>query len=117
NLYTASIVAIDADTGKLKWPIQFSPYDNQDQDSTHVPVRAEQPIGGTTRKVVMVANRNGFFSVFDRATGKLLVGKPFSDTTWARELDANGHPIVVNDGSKGCLPDQWGSTNHMPPSY
>ena len=117
NLYTASIVALDADTGKLKWYFQFSPHDIHDWDSNHVPVLAELNIAGQVRKVVMVANRNGFFYVLDRTTGKLLVGKPFSDTTWARELDADGHPIVVNDGSKGCLPDQWGSTNYMPPSF
>ena len=117
NLYTASIIAIDAATGTLKWYHQFTPHDIHDWDSNHVPVLADVPIGGQTRKVVMVANRNGFFYVFDRATGTLLVGKPFSDTTWARELDASGHPIVLNDGSKGCLPDQWGSTNYMPPSY
>jgi alcohol dehydrogenase (cytochrome c) len=117
NLYTASIIAVDADTGKLKWYHQFTPHDLHDWDSNHVPVVADLTIGGQPQKVVMVANRNGFFYVFERATGKLLVGKPFSDTTWARELDANGHPIVLNDGSKGCLPDQWGSTNHMPPSY
>jgi alcohol dehydrogenase (cytochrome c) len=117
NLYTTSIVAIDADTGRLKWTFQFTPHDTHDWDSTHVPVLADLTIGGQPRKVVMMANRNGFFYVFDRATGKLLVGKPFSDTTWARELDSEGHPIVVNDGSKGCLPDQWGSTNYMPPSF
>ncbi len=117
NLYTASLIAIDAATGTLRWHHQFTPHDIHDWDSNHVPVLAEVPIGGQPRRVVMVANRNGFFYVFDRATGRLLVGKPFSDTTWARELDANGHPIVLNDGSKGCLPDQWGSTNYMPPSY
>jgi alcohol dehydrogenase (cytochrome c) len=117
NLYTASIVALDPDTGTLKWTFQFSPHDTHDWDSTHVPVLAEIPIGGQPRKVVMVANRNGFFYVFDRATGQLLLGKPFSDTTWARELGPDGHPIVLNDGSRGCLPDQWGSTNYMPPSF
>jgi alcohol dehydrogenase (cytochrome c) len=117
NLYTASIVALDADTGTMKWYFQFTPHDIHDWDSNHVPVLADLTIGGQPRKVVMVANRNGFFYVLDRATGQLLVGKPFTDTTWARELDLDGHPIVVNDGSKGCLPDQWGSTNHMPPSY
>jgi alcohol dehydrogenase (cytochrome c) len=117
NLYTASIVALDADTGKMKWYFQFSPHDTHDWDSTHVPVLADLTIGGQPRKVVMVANRNGFFYVFDRGTGKLLVGKPFSDTTWARELGPDGHPIVLNDGSKGCIPDQWGSTNYMPPSF
>ena len=82
-----------------------------------MPVLADLTIGGQPRKVVMVANRNGFFYVLDRVTGKLIVGKPFSDTTWARELDQDGHPIVLNDGSKGCIPDQWGSTNYMPPSF
>ena len=117
NLYTASIVALDADTGKLKWHFQFTPHDTHDWDSNHVPVLADLTIGGQPRKVVMVANRNGFFYVLDRVTGKLLVGKPFSDTTWARELGPDGHPIVLNDGSKGCLPDQWGGTNYMPPSF
>jgi alcohol dehydrogenase (cytochrome c) len=117
NLYTASIIAIDASTGTLKWYHQFTPHDIHDWDSNHVPVLADLTVGGQAHKVVMVANRNGFFYVFDRVSGRLLVGKPFSDTTWARELDANGHPIVLNDGSKGCLPDQWGSTNYMPPSY
>src|SRR5207248_9406433 len=98
NLYTASIVALDADTGKLKWTFQFSPHDTHDWDSTHVPVLADLPIAGQARKVVMVANRNGLFYVFVRPTGQLLLGKPFCDTTWARELGPDGHPIVLNDG-------------------
>ena len=65
----------------------------------------------------MLANRNGFFYVLDRVTGELLVGKPFTDTTWAREIGPDGHPIVLNDGTKGCVPDQWGGTNFMPPSF
>jgi alcohol dehydrogenase (cytochrome c) len=66
----------------------------------------------------MVANRNGFFYVLDRATGELLLGKPFTATTWAREIGQDGRPIVLNDdGSGGCLPDAWGSTNFNPPSY
>jgi alcohol dehydrogenase (cytochrome c) len=117
NLYTNSLVAIDADTGRLKWHYQFTPHDTHDWDSNHVPVVADLTIGGTTRKVVMVANRNGFFYVLDRATGQLLVGKPFTDTTWAREIGRDGRPIVLNDGSKGCLPDQWGGTNFNPPSF
>ena len=72
---------------------------------------------GQPRKVVMVANRNSFFYVLDRATGALLLGKPFTDTTWAREIGPDGKPIVLNDGSKGCLPDYWGGTNFMPPSF
>ena len=65
----------------------------------------------------MVANRNGFFYVLDRVTGELLLGKPFTDTTWAREIGPDGRPIILNDGSKGCLPDPWGSTNFYPPSF
>ena len=117
NLYTNSLVAIDADTGRLRWHYQFTPHDTHDWDSNHVPVLASIKIGGAERKVVMVANRNGFFYVLDRATGALIAGKPFTDTTWAREIGPDGKPIVLNDGSKGCLPDQWGGTNFNPPSF
>ena len=117
NLYTCSLIALDADTGTLKWHYQFTPHDVHDWDSNHVPVLADLAIGGQRRKVVMVANRNGFFYVLDRITGKVLLGKPFTDTTWARELGPDGHPIVLNDGSKGCLPDNWGGTVFMPPSF
>jgi alcohol dehydrogenase (cytochrome c) len=118
NLYTCSIVALDPDTGQLKWYYQFTPHDTHDWDSNHIPVLADVPIAGQTRKVVMVANRNGFFYALDRATGKLLVAKPFTDTKWAREIGADGRPVVLNeDGTKDCLPDFWGGTNFMPPSY
>ena len=105
-------------TGTLRWHFQFSPHDTHDWDANHVPVLAEVTIGGKPRQVVMVANRNGFFYVLDRVTGELLLGKPFTATTWARELDAKGRPIVLNaDGSSGCLPDQWGGTNFNPPAF
>lgn len=113
NLYTNSLLAIDAATGTLKWHYQFTPHDTHDWDANHVPVLADWP----RRKVVMVANRNGFFYVLDRRTGELMLGKPFTDTTWAREIGKDGRPIVVNDGDKGCLPDMWGGTNFNPPSY
>ena len=118
NLYTCSIVALDADTGELKWHYQFTPHDTHDWDSDHIPVLANVPIAGQSRKVVMVANRNGFFYALDRATGKLLLAKPFTDTNWAREIGADGRPIVLDeDGTKKCLPDFWGGTNFMPPSF
>ena len=118
NLYTASLLAVDAKTGAVRWHYQFTPHDTHDWDANHVPVLAEVTIGGRARQVVMVANRNGFFYVLDRVTGELLVGKPFTATTWARELDAKGRPIVLNaDGSNGCLPDQWGGTNFNPPAF
>jgi alcohol dehydrogenase (cytochrome c) len=118
NLYTASLLAVDAKTGTVRWHYQFTPHDTHDWDANHVPVLAEVTIGGRARQVVMVANRNGFFYVLDRVNGELLVGKPFTATTWARELDAKGRPIVLNaDGSSGCLPDQWGGTNFNPPAF
>jgi alcohol dehydrogenase (cytochrome c) len=70
-----------------------------------------------SRKVVMLANRNGFFYVLDRKTGELLVGKPFTDTMWAREIGKDGRPIVLNEGKDGCIPDMWGGTNFNPPTY
>ncbi len=83
-----------------------------------MPVLADLPLDGAVRQVVMVANRNGFFYVLDRATGQLLLAKPFTATTWAREIGADGRPIVLNeDGSAGCLPDAWGATNFQPPSF
>jgi alcohol dehydrogenase (cytochrome c) len=118
NLYTNSLLAIDASSGTLRWHYQFTPHDTHDWDANHVPVLAEITIDGRARKVVMVANRNGFFYVLDRVSGELLVGEPFTATTWAREIGSDGRPIVLNeDGSAGCLPDQWGGTNFNPPSY
>ena len=122
NLYTASLIAVDADTGKLRWHFQFTPHDTHDWDSNHVPVLAEVPIGGRTRKVVMVANRNGFFYTLDRETGEFLVGKVFTGTQWARELTKDGKPIVLSNGlstapKPTCVPDYRGGTNFNPPSY
>jgi alcohol dehydrogenase (cytochrome c) len=117
NLYTNALVAVDAGTGKPKWHYQFTPHDTHDWDSNQIPVLADLPIGGVMRKVVMLANRNGFFYVLDRRDGRLLVGRPFTDTTWAREIGRDGRPIVLNDGTKDCVPDQWGGTNFNPPSF
>ena len=117
NLYSNSIVALDADTGELRWHYQFTPHDLNDWDSNQIPVLADIEWQGSPRRVVMLANRNGFFYVMDRVNGELLLATPFTATTWAREIGADGRPIVLNDGSKGCLPDPWGSTNFMPPSY
>ena len=125
NLYTASIIAVDADTGTLRWHYQFTPHDLHDWDSNHVPVLADLPINGQTRKVVMVANRNGFFYVIDRVTGKLILGKPFTSTQWARELGPDGKPVVLSSGAimpgetkePPCVPDFRGGTNFNPPSY
>jgi alcohol dehydrogenase (cytochrome c) len=114
NLFTASLVALDADTGKLRWHYQFTPHDLHDWDSNHVPVLADVNIRGQARKVVMVANRNGFFYTLDR-----------TNTKWAREVGPDG-PIVLNDGvippggseaTTPCVPDFRGGTVFNPPSY
>jgi alcohol dehydrogenase (cytochrome c) len=121
NLYTCSLVALDADTGTLRWHYQFTPHDTHDWDSSHVPVLADLTIGGQAHKVVMVANRNGFFYVLDRESGKFLLGKPFTSTSpnWAREIGADGRPVVLDNlgTPEKCIPDQRGGTNFMPPSY
>jgi alcohol dehydrogenase (cytochrome c) len=83
NLYSCSVVALDADTGKLKWHFQFTPNDTSDWDSAQVPVLADLDWNGNRRKVMMWANRNGFFYVLDRTNGKFMRGNPFVHVTWA----------------------------------
>jgi alcohol dehydrogenase (cytochrome c) len=122
NLYSDSIVALDADSGKLRWHYQFTPHDVHDWDSTHVPILADITVAGRPRKVVMVANRNGFFYTLDRANGALLVAKPFVQTTWAKEIGKDGRPVLVpghTPDEKGELtcPDITGATNFWPPSF
>jgi alcohol dehydrogenase (cytochrome c) len=120
NLYTCSLVALDADTGRLRWHFQFTPHDIHDWDSAHVPVQADLTIAGRLRRVIMVANRNGFFYTLDRETGKLLVAKPFIDgSNWAKEIGPDGRPIVLdNIGTPDrCLPDNHGGTNFQPPTF
>ncbi len=87
------MVALDADTGKLKWYFQFTPGDEYDWDSTQVPVLVDINWQGKPRKVMLWANRNGFFYVLDRTNGKFLLGKPFIKVTWDRGLDENGRPM------------------------
>jgi alcohol dehydrogenase (cytochrome c) len=126
NLYTASMVALDADTGRLKWYRQFTPHDVYDWDSNQIPVLADLTLQSRQRKVVMTANRNGFFYVLDRATGELLLAKPFTNSKWAREIGPDGRPIVLNTGivplggtpeATTCVPDNYGAANFPPPSY
>ena len=93
NLYTASVVALDADTGKLRWHYQFTPHDHYDYDAVQVPVLADITWQGAPVKAMLWANRNGNFYVFDRATGKFLHAKPFVKVNWMNGFDANGRPI------------------------
>ena len=122
NLYSDSLVAIDADTGELRWHYQFTPHDVHDWDATEVPVHADLMIAGTLRQVVMFANRNGFYYTLDRATGEVLVARPFVRTTWATEVDADGRPVMLpghipsEEGEITC-PDLTGGTNFWPPTF
>ena len=92
NLYTDSVVALDADTGRLKWHFQFTPHDRYDYDSVQVPVLADITWRGAPLKAMVWANRNGYFYVLDRATGKFLVGKPFVKVNWMDTFDERGRP-------------------------
>src|SRR5258705_169550 len=105
NLYSDSLVALDPDSGTLRWHYQFTPHDLHDSDATEVPVLADLTIAGQPRKVVMLANRNGFFYTLDRTNGKLIVGKPYVVTTWAKEIGADGRPGIL----PGYVPDEKGS--------
>ncbi len=123
NLYSDSVVALDADTGKLKWYYQFTPGDEYDWDSTQVPVLADINWKGAPRKVMLWANRNGFFYVLDRTTGEFLLGKPFIKETWAVGIDEKGRPIKAPGlwpkpmGGVEVMPGSQGGTNWYPPSY
>jgi len=120
NLYSDSVVALDADTGALKWHFQFTPHDEFDYDSTQVPVLADIEYGGRMRKVMLWANRNGFWYVLDRTSGEFLSGKPFAKVTWTTGLDAKGRPQnVVKPTAEGTrvFPHLAGATNWYSPSF
>jgi alcohol dehydrogenase (cytochrome c) len=118
NLYSDSVVALDADTGSLKWHFQFTPNDGYDYDSVQVPVLADLNIQGRATKAMLWANRNGYFYVLDRATGKFLLGQPFVKVNWSSGLDANGRPIPTpQPPGSPTWPGNQGGTNWYPPSY
>jgi alcohol dehydrogenase (cytochrome c) len=122
NLYTSSAIALDADTGKLKWHFQFTPHDEWDWDSVQTPVLVDRTWKGRPRKLLLWANRNGFFYVLDRSTGEFLQGTPFVKLDWATGLDAKGRPMLVKGKSptpQGTVifPGVQGGTNWMAPSF
>ena len=119
NLYSDSIVALDPDTGKLKWFFQFTPNDSHDYDSVQIPVLVDANWNGNPRKLLLWANRNGFFYVLDRTTGKFLSGRPFVKVNWASGLDeATGRPIVTPQAPGApTYPGVQGGTNWYSPSY
>ncbi|HKW61541.1 MAG TPA: acido-empty-quinoprotein group A [Candidatus Acidoferrum sp.] len=122
NLYTCSIVALNADTGKLVWAFQPSPHDVHDWDAVETPVLFNAEFKGKPRKLLAQASRNSFFFVLDRATGEHLVTAPFIDQTWASGVDSKGRPIAKPDAAPspdGALvePSSDGGTNWMSPSF
>ena len=118
NLYTDSVLALDPDTGKIKWHYQFTPNDGYDYDSVQVPVLADIPWNGKPTKVMLWANRNGVFYVIDRVTGKFLLGQPFVKVNWMSGFDANGRPIQTpQPEGAATYPGNQGGTNWFPPSY
>ena len=119
NLYTNSVVALDADTGRLRWHFQFTPNDAYDFDAVQTPVLVDAAIGGSARKLMLWANRNGFFYVLDRTDGRFLLGKPFVKVNWAaNELESNGRPIQTpQPAGMPTWPGNQGGTNWYSPSY
>lgn len=122
NLYSNSMLALDADSGKLKWYFQFTPHDLYDYDATQIPVLLDTEWYGKQRKLLVLANRNGFVYVLDRTNGEFLSAKPFGRVTWAKGIGADGKPIVntaleTKDGGNLVCPGALGMTNWYAPSY
>jgi alcohol dehydrogenase (cytochrome c) len=122
NLYSNSMLALDADTGKLKWHFQFTPHDLYDYDATQIPVLLDGQWKGQPRKLLLQANRNGFFYVLDRTNGKFLQASPFGKVTWATGIGPDGKPLLNANlvpspaGNRVC-PGALGLTNWFSPSY
>lgn len=122
NLYSDSIVALDARTGRLRWYYQFTPSDDHGWDSTEQPVLADIHWHGQVVPALLLANRNGFFYALNRSTGQFLFAKPFAEETWASGYTKTGRPILLAGAqptSSGTVasPPAWGATSWWPPSF
>jgi PQQ-dependent dehydrogenase (methanol/ethanol family) len=123
NLYTDCVLAIDLKTGKLRWHFQFTPHDVHDWDAVQPPVLVDAPFHGRPRKLLLLANRSGFFYVLDRTTGEFLLGKPFvKKLTWASGIGADGRPQLLPNNEVGpqktvTCPAVRGATNWYSTSY
>src|SRR5262249_49705526 len=122
DLYTACVIALDPDTGKLKWHFQFVPHDLYDYDATETPVIVDAVYKGKPRKLLVQANRNGFVYVLDRTNGKFLSAVPFvKKLNWASGIDSKGRPIttgrIPSDKGTEVCPSMIGATNWFSPSY
>ncbi len=123
NLFTCSVVALNADTGQRVWHYQFTPNDGHDWDSAEDMILVDRMWHGQNRKLLLHADRNGEFYVLDRTNGKFLQATPFVHETWNTGFDANGKPILVpgwNSSPEGSIlvyPTLGGGTNFQAPSY
>jgi alcohol dehydrogenase (cytochrome c) len=121
NLYTCSLLALDAATGKYRWHFQFTPHDEHDWDANQVPILIDRG-EGEPRKLVVTANRNGFYYVLDRVTGRFLRARSFVKQNWASEIDAKGRPVpsaTFSPSLRGTAiyPGAEGGTNWQSPTY
>jgi alcohol dehydrogenase (cytochrome c) len=122
NLYSNSVVALDADTGRLKWHYQFTPHDMHDWDAAQIPMLVDREFRGSRRKLLLQVTKNGFFYVLDRTSGQFLLAEPFGRQTWAERIGDDGRPILLPgvepspEGTHVC-PGPGGVTNWMSPSY
>jgi len=117
NLYSNSVIALDPETGKLRWHFQFTPHDLHDWDATETPMLVDRTFRGRPRKLLLHADRNGFFYVLDRLTGELLLAEPFiKKLTWASGIGQDGRPVLLPgnepsvEGTRTC-PSVAGATN------
>jgi len=123
NLYSCSILALDADTGKLKWYYQLTPHDTHDWDGTQIPILIDGHARGRQRKLLAWAARNGFYYLLDRNSGEFLLARSFVRQTWVRSFDDKGRPEVIpgNDptpeGNDKVFPGVDGAANWMSHSY
>jgi PQQ-dependent dehydrogenase (methanol/ethanol family) len=124
NLYVASILAVQPETGELRWHYQTVPGDSWDFDTVQQMILADITINGRQRKVIMQANKNGFYYILDRVTGQFLSAEPFAQVTWAKGIDGKtGRPIVNPEAYYGTSetvrvsPGPGGAHNWSPMSY
>jgi PQQ-dependent dehydrogenase (methanol/ethanol family) len=120
NLFTECVLALNPDTGKLKWHYQFTPHDIHVWDATEPPVLVNARYQGKDRKLLLQANRNGFFYVLDRTDGKVLLAKKFVErVTWASGIDADGRPQLLPPSELVCPEDatNWGATAYSPVTH
>jgi alcohol dehydrogenase (cytochrome c) len=122
NLYSNSVIAVRVHDGMLAWHFQFTPHDEHDWDANQIPVLLDADFNGTPRRLMLWANRNGFYYVLDRATGEFLHATPFVRQNWAERIDRTGRPILTAEAipsPRGTLtwPGVSGGANWWSPSY